>query len=439
MSTEQGRVDVLIITAAEGEDDAVREVNDGAVGSWTDETPPEFGFRVWRQEYATDRGKPLRVVMTRAPYLGAEAAGNVAAQLVPVYRPTCLAMCGVCAGRPEWTHLGDVIVADRLWRYDAGEQVNTERGGTAQFFADTLTYPFDAQWKQLAEAYRVPPDTPWLNDRPRTRELQADWILNELLEERDPLASPQRTTRCADWTEVVRDLRKRKYITLKGQTPRLTAEGRKHIEQVLFENAKALPEPPAWRIHVGPLGTGNNLVRDVDIWDRIAETQRLVRGLDMEASVIGLTAHVQRVSQMIVVKGVMDYAEPDRNYGFRPFAARAAAEVLIGFLRAHLEPAARRTPANVFRRDVEPPTPLTNPAALLDSRYEVVPFFEEVRRHELETLQGWIEDPRPTSVRLFTGPGGAGKTRLFIEWTKRLRDRGLDAGFLPDRIEDDDI
>ena len=53
MSTEPGRVDVLIITAAEGEDDAVREVNDGAVGSWTDERPPDFGFRVWRREYAT--------------------------------------------------------------------------------------------------------------------------------------------------------------------------------------------------------------------------------------------------------------------------------------------------------------------------------------------------------------------------------------------------
>jgi nucleoside phosphorylase len=45
---------------------------------------------------------------------GAAAVGSIAL-LVEAYKPQCLAMCGVCAGRPGEVELGDVIVADVLW------------------------------------------------------------------------------------------------------------------------------------------------------------------------------------------------------------------------------------------------------------------------------------------------------------------------------------
>ena len=82
---------------------------------------------------------------------------------------------------------------------------------------------------------------------------------------------------------------------------------------------------------------------------------------------------------------------------------------------------------------------LSNPGTLLDARYQVVPFYEEVRRAELADLEAWCADGAATSVRLFTGAGGSGKTRLFIEWCRRLRKRGWSAGFLPDRIDDAQI
>ena len=82
---------------------------------------------------------------------------------------------------------------------------------------------------------------------------------------------------------------------------------------------------------------------------------------------------------------------------------------------------------------------LSNPGTLLDARYQVVPFYEEVRRAELADLEAWCADGAATSVRLFTGAGGSGKTRLFIEWCRRLRKRGWSAGFLPDRIDDTQI
>jgi hypothetical protein len=51
---------------------------------------------------------------------------------------------------------------------------------------------------------------------------------------------------------------------------------------------------------------------------------------------IGALAHVQQLSYSIVMKAVMDHADPDKSDNFKPFAARASAEVLIAFLRQNL-------------------------------------------------------------------------------------------------------
>ena len=201
-----------------------------------------------------------------------------------------------------------------------------------------MTFPFRATWKQAAESFGFPAAAPWLADRPRPRTAQADWVLEELLDGRNPLESPDLAQCCANWTEVVGQLQSDKLIRLKGGQPQLTAPGRERIQQALFNHGGQLPAQVPWRIRVGPLGTGSNLVRDAGIWDRLGQTQRHILGLDMEGSVIGFTAHVQNVPSFIVAKGVMDYAEPGRGQGFRAFAARAAAEVLLGFLRRHLRP-----------------------------------------------------------------------------------------------------
>ena len=434
-------VDILIVTAADSEDDAVRLVEDGAVSPWEETPGPSgYGFTVWRSRYLATNDGQLTVALTRAYEMGGEGASNAAARLVDAYKPRCLAMCGVCAGNPSRVRLGDVIVADRVWRYDAGEQVNLTPGDKPVFHADTMTFQLNAQWKQAAERFSVPQDAAWLAERPRPRHMQADWVLREILEGRDPLDSPDRSVFCTDWKPVVDDLQEKRLIRLKDGRAELTKAGRERIQQVLFEHAGQLPEPEPWKIPVGPLGTGNDLVKDVDIWDHLQPTQRHVLGLDMEASVIGFTAHVQNVPYMIVIKGVMDYAEPGRNQGFRLFAARAAAEVLLGFLREHL---ALELPSATAQQQLKPntadPPTLDNPGTLLNARYQVVPFFEDTRLQELKVLESWCGSAEPSSVRLFVGPGGSGKTRLLIEWANRLRERGWHADFLRDRVTSDDI
>ncbi|MEQ9501825.1 MAG: toll/interleukin-1 receptor domain-containing protein [Deltaproteobacteria bacterium] len=80
-----------------------------------------------------------------------------------------------------------------------------------------------------------------------------------------------------------------------------------------------------------------------------------------------------------------------------------------------------------------------SPATLLNAQFEVVPFFEPVRRRELEILETWCSTAAPTSARLFIGPGGAGKTRLMMEWSRRRRDAGWAAGFLSKDASAEDV
>jgi tetratricopeptide (TPR) repeat protein len=54
-----------------------------------------------------------------------------------------------------------------------------------------------------------------------------------------------------------------------------------------------------------------------------------------------------------------------------------------------------------------------SPAGLLDPRREVVGFLG--RENELKNLAVWCQDGAPRGVRLVTGPGGVGKTRLSVE------------------------
>lgn len=71
-----------------------------------------------------------------------------------------------------------------------------------------------------------------------------------------------------------------------------------------------------------------------------------------------------------------------------------------------------------------------SPGKLLTAAYEVVLFEEAGRREELEALETWCNGEDPRSVLLLTGEGGSGKTRLAIEWCRRLRHQGWHAGFL---------
>ncbi|MCF4121931.1 tetratricopeptide repeat protein [Antribacter sp. KLBMP9083] len=88
-------------------------------------------------------------------------------------------------------------------------------------------------------------------------------------------------------------------------------------------------------------------------------------------------------------------------------------------------------------RDDGAPRPPATPAALLDPALEVVPFTG--REPELSDLLAWARKGRGTGVRLVTGPGGVGKTRLAVELSRRLVRSGWAVLAVPDGGEADAV
>jgi nucleoside phosphorylase len=84
--------------------------------------------------------------------MGAPAAVATLLPLVQWLQPRCIAMCGVCAGRPDkGVLLGDVIAADQVFYHDTGKQLPVQ--------ARPLTTEWREQRALLVLRDRVP--EPW--------------------------------------------------------------------------------------------------------------------------------------------------------------------------------------------------------------------------------------------------------------------------------------
>ncbi|REG24498.1 tetratricopeptide (TPR) repeat protein [Archangium gephyra] len=436
-------VHVVILTAITLEYRAAKQVEAGAwPGSrWEEQRSPQ-GLPVVFRTFQGKGGRPLRVAIAQAGEMGAVAATNALLPLVDAYRPQCVAMSGVCAGRRGKTNLGDVVAAERLFFHDAGKKLPDGVLG------DLKTYNLRDDWKVALEQFDFTTrfrEEPWWKTRPVPYEWQENWVLARLHEGvADPSALPECQVLCPKWESVIDSLWKSGHVQDGMLT--LTDEGRKRIGRLLIQHRNRLPglspsgELLPFKVHVAPMGSGTQVIEDETVWSFISAPMRKTLGLEMEAAALGMLAHAQRERKLdaLVLKGVMDFADAGRDDHFKEFAARASAECLLAFLREHLDVEVvpgiddLLVPGTEWALPEVPP-----PSALLHARYEVVPFHERGREAILAELERWCDEGPPVAGRLLHAEGGVGKTRLAIEWTRRRRAAGWEAGFLPKDVPGD--
>lgn len=272
--------------------------------------------------------------------MGKGAAVATLLPLVNALRPSCIAMCGVCAGRPGKTALGDVVVGERLYDYDAGKL--KEVG----FEADVRTYSLPARWKTAAERFQPKVhfgNEGWWQQRPMPYEWQENWVLIKLHEGiANPAALPECKDRCPQWSTVIENLWTADEV--KRNTGSLTEKGRERAAGLAFKYPQFPDLSPGsdflpFQLHVKPIGSGSAVREDVDIWGFITPHMRTTLALEMEASaladIVRARAHHDPIDA-VVMKGIMDFANDGRDDHFKHYAARASAECLIAFLRDQL-------------------------------------------------------------------------------------------------------
>jgi WD40 repeat protein/nucleoside phosphorylase len=340
------RVDVLILTALQDELDAVLALGEGGRGRWQESRDGQ-GFRCYRRDVENGRGGRLTLAAAWTGEMGPHTAAVRAQQLIGELDAACLAMCGICAGYRKKVALGDVILADQLYRYDEGKVVTPE-GKPSEVFHTLRTFDLPATWKMDAAFLSRELDRSKLSlARPRSRAVQRRWLLSALLTQEEaggtaPASHPERKSRCPDWTDLVRETQKAGLVALQGGRLSLTPAGREEAQNDQILHVDGLPDDPPLQVHVGAIATGAAVQEDPALFERLRRVVRTTIGAEMEGAAIGdVAARFKR--QMIVVKAVSDHADPDKDDSFREFACRASAEVLLAFLRKHLDPRAEPT------------------------------------------------------------------------------------------------
>ncbi|MBK8256822.1 MAG: hypothetical protein IPK82_29640 [Polyangiaceae bacterium] len=342
---EKPTADVVIITAIKSEYDQAKQVDTGALDAWT--VMPITGFDVAFRTYKSTNGQPLRIALCHSIQMGVAAASEMGGRLVDALEASCIAMSGVCAGRRGEVSPGDVIIANLVYTYDAGSlRVEYDEAGnkTERFQAEMNPVPLPDQWAQKALQFQVNSPASWIAERPATLASHCDWALSVLADDVNPLKHADFGQHKAAWPQIIDRLRELKWVTPKGL--KLTDEGREHLEELLLRFGGTLPTPDPWKIHVAPMATGSNVMRDRQLFPRLSSAMRKVLGVEMEAAAIGRVAQARKIA-WIVMKGVMDHADLDKDDFLKDFAARASAECLIQFLRENLTP----------RRIAPPPDP----------------------------------------------------------------------------------
>lgn len=172
----QRPVEVLWLCALKEEYDQV--LNAGGL-RWQQRTTAD-GWICSETELDTVNGSRLALRLTWAGWMGREQAQSVASRFINFWQPRAIVMSGVCAGRRGKVSLGDVILADRLWSYDAGKHV--AEGEATHFTGDMLQFRPAFSWLQHMQALNIADNANWLGGRPAlTLEYQEEWILLRLL------------------------------------------------------------------------------------------------------------------------------------------------------------------------------------------------------------------------------------------------------------------
>lgn len=343
-----GDVDVLVITALKLEHDAARAVAQRAGGR-------DHGVEVWKEcgtktapylegTYVTPEGAKMVVALARPTRMGATSTLPIATALATSLQPRCLAMCGVCAGNPGDVALGDVIIAEMAYTYDEGKVKDSG------FEGDHRQTRMVESWLRAAQNL-TPEGLPCHG--PASEEEARLWLLERLLTPEDPRKHPALGRYFPDdtWGERVQGYMDEGLVQRAGTTFKLKAKGRKLIERHVALGTTASPHQIPFEIKVGPIASGNVVVKDGVTWKKLAQWGvRSVLGLEMEAAAIASLAHSLELGAWVVTKGVMDYADPRKDDRYKEFAARASAEVLFRFLSYQVAGASVRPTASARMR-----------------------------------------------------------------------------------------
>ena len=174
-------------------------------------------------------------------------------------------------------------------------------------------------------------------ERPISKHQQRDWLLNMLLQEETPhvddIPLKELEHHAPDWKRIVYELQY-------GSQPYLTRDrilSNKETVRELYYGKITFPfsDPDCPRRYIAPMASGS-AVRSDNPFGEIRIPKRNTIAIDMEGATFYRVVSEFPGIQSLLVKGVSDYADSDKDDTYHKYAASVSAVYMLSFIKEYV-------------------------------------------------------------------------------------------------------
>lgn len=308
--------------------------------AWTSQVSSQYKYSYRLSTLANEDKEPVTIHLSWLPRYGPNEMLLHLSHVIEENQPCFAIMTGICAGDRQHVRLGDLIVAERVFSYDTGKMVKGEQEQTVHQH-DTLTYPLHENTLQFLHSFRHWEQLAATFSRPASKRQQRDWILERLLGEQNAsikaIPRTELEQRVPAWRELVQELQQGAQPFL-SPAPALALLDKAMIEDLYYgRDPFPFQDPPAPRCHIRPLASGR-AVRSDNPFKDIQIPVRNAVAIDMEGDAFVRVMETERFRNIewLIVKGVSDYADQDKDDSYHTYASNAAAVYALCFIKAYV-------------------------------------------------------------------------------------------------------
>ncbi|PWE16077.1 phosphorylase family protein [Alcaligenes faecalis] len=235
----------------------------------------------YRTGTVTLGGVERRLVCAHLKQMGPVASTHAATAMLSEFRPRILLMTGICGGFADHVDIGDLVVAEKSWDWQAGK---------------------------------------WRDGGGAPTELQAANV----------------TTNA---TNHGFDARLETSLDQRNASPELIAEAQALSEKIaaIHEGYQGVKPNKTPKLVIGPMVTGSSVVASTDIQTLFREQHRKMIGVDMECYGVYYAAelHGGAPVKAICIKSVSDLADRAKGDDFQAYCSHMSAMIALETLKGY--------------------------------------------------------------------------------------------------------
>lgn len=298
------KADVLLIVATEEEEKSILN-NDQ---NW------KTNLSSKGTEYFVQTDAGITFALVRGPRMRQTAAAMTGEEFIMLLKPQYIAMVGFCAGRKGKVNLGDVVVADKVYLYDAGK---IEADGNR--LKEISSYVISDKWLQIVQRL----GNTWRDKVPVKRPIDYEYerfcFIRDCTCAKTPIipAEHWNPAQFPDMGKLIEKYLNEGCVELNSGRLNLTEKGKEQFHNQMTTDYWSGYSAPELTVKVGSIATGSDVQEQPSIFRYLEENyERKTIALDMEANAIGELANHNEM-KYIVAKGVGDFAAPGKSFANR--------------------------------------------------------------------------------------------------------------------------